>query len=181
MRIATKAEFFRLWEAGVLGNKLRTWRDPQAAQSSGVPLVGFRQVGIAGGGAFEMTPNDQILAVASRWQSLERPFIVCEAAPDHLGTIQGEVCRTYRGLEGYLAFITNGQRMRDSMREGALRPVRGVQVLDLLARYMDPSSRDDVDALLDLYPDATIEFTCYRQDVGCLPARNTIFWEVRDY
>lgn len=46
---------------------------------------------------------------------------------------------------------------------------------------MDPSSQQDLDDLLDLYPDATIEFTCYDIDLGVIPNRNTIFWEVRNY
>jgi len=50
-----------------------------------------------------------------------------------------------------------------------------------LDRFMDPSSRDDLEQLFDLYPDATVEFTCYQMDLGTIPRRNTIFWEVRNY
>jgi hypothetical protein len=53
--------------------------------------------------------------------------------------------------------------------------------LALLDRFMDPNSRADLDALLDLYPDAAVEFSCFSVNVGIFPARNTIFWETRNY
>lgn len=181
-RIRTKSEFFELWEAGVLGNKLRTWRDPEAAIRSGVLPVGFRQVGAAGGGSYAIADDaGQIRRYALQWQAEGKRFVICEAAPDQLATIQGEVCRGVGGWDGLLGLVTGGKRMRDSMRDGDLKPCRGVQVVDLLDRYMDPSSRDDLDGLLDLYPAATVEFTCYQILVGSLPGRNTIFWEVRNY
>lgn len=177
MEIRSKAEFFRLWEAGALGNKLRTWRDPVEAYRSGVPLVGFREMGKAGGGKFAMARRSEIARVAAQFP---RPFMVCEAAPDEKGTLQGEVCRTFRGLEGQLG-LTSGLRMRDAIARGLLTPRGYLETRVLLERYMDPSSREDLDALFELYPDAAIEFTCYSCAVGSLPGRNTLFWEVRNY
>ena len=181
MEIRTKAEFFRLWEAGVLGNKLRTWRDPNEAVISGVPLVGFRQIGAAGGGRFQLVENAHILDAALKWTLDGLSFMVCEAAPDQHAMLQGEVCRLLGGWHGALGINMQGIRMRDAMARGLLKPCRGVQVVDLLNRFMDVNSREDLEGLLELYPDATVEFTCYRYEVGCLPARNTIFWEVRNY
>ena len=57
MQIRSKAEFFRLWEAGVLGNRTNLWRDPQDAYDSGAPEIGFREIGRAGGGAWEKVPR----------------------------------------------------------------------------------------------------------------------------
>ena len=181
MEIRTKAEFFRLWEAGCLGNRLQVWRDAGDAYDSGVETMGLRQVGVAGGGRFEMTTHAQVLEVAQRWRREGRQFMICEAAPDEAGTIQGEVARAVGGWVGLLGPVLEGRRMRDSIRDGHLRPCRGAQVVDLLTRFMDSSSRDDLDALFELYPDATVEFTCYSKLVGALPGRNTIFWEVRNY
>lgn len=180
MKIKSKVEFFRLWQAGCLGNKLRTWDDPAAAVASGVPLVGFRELGKAGGGAFQMAERDQIRLVAAEWELKGRRYVVCEAAPDHRATLQGEVCRTFNGMEGAMG-LSGGLRMRDAIAAGLLKPRSYLETIVLLNRYMDPSSRDDLDALLDLYPDAAVEFTCYEVNVGDLPGRNTIFWETRDY
>ncbi len=183
--IRTKREFFQRWEAGELGNKLRTWRTPAEALASGCTPVGFRQIGTAGGGKLDIVPREEISATADRWRSEGRQFMICEAAPDHRATIQGEVCRPTRGsrggLCGIIGRVINGRRMRDSIAAGDLKPVGGAQVSVLLSTYMDANSRDDLDALLERYPDAAIEFTCYEISVGCYPRRNTIFWEVRNY
>lgn len=185
MEIRSKKEFYKLWEDGVLGNKLRTWRDPVAAQASGVSLVGFRYADPKGGGApwWGICKGTDIVTrfaeiVATGFDA--RYLVVCEAAPDDRGTIQGEVCRTYLGLRGYLG-LTTGLRMRDAMAAGLLKNYGGAAVNVLLDRYMDPSSRDDLDQIMDRYPDATVEFTCYAVQVGAFPHRNTIFWEVRNY
>lgn len=180
MEIRSKSEFFRLWNAGVLGNRLRTWERPEDVPES-VPVIGLRQVGVAGGGKLSISTREAIIAEAPSWTAEGRRFVVCEAAPDQYATIQGEVQLTERGWSGFLAWpVKAGKRMRESMRDDAVQ-VHGLRVKLLLDHYMDPSSRADLDALLDLYPDAVVEFTSYSVLCGFIPGRNTIFWEVRNY
>lgn len=179
--IRTKREFYRLWEAGVLGNKLRTWRDPSFAYASGAPTLGLREVGASGGGKLSIVERADLLAEASKWNDEGRRYVICEAAPDRLATIQGEVMRAETGWAGTLGFVKDGKRMRESMRDGDLAPMAGLAVLDLLRRHLDPNSLDDLYSLLDAYPDAVVELTSYSVAVGELPRRNTIFWEVRNY
>jgi hypothetical protein len=181
MEIRTKTEFFRLWNAGALGFKLRTWDNVEDAIASGVALVGFRQIGTAGGGRFEMATPSTMRDVAARWRADGITFMVCEAAPDEKGTIQGEVCRGLRGWEGYLGPVIDGRRMRDSLRDGHIKPRSASETLVMVNTFMSAPSRDDLDALLELYPDATIEFTCYGDHDFDGHGRNTIFWEVRNY
>jgi hypothetical protein len=180
MQIKTKAQFYALWEAGRLGNKLRTWRDPAEAYSSGVPLVGFREVGKAGGGKFSMAKREDIVATAHDWRMDGRQFMICEAAPDHRGTVQGEVCEMPGlGLVGMLG-LSKGLRMRDAIAQGLLVP-RGLAATRLIVRrYMDEGSQAELDRLLADYPGAAVEFTCYEIPVGERDL-NTIFWEVRHY
>jgi hypothetical protein len=180
VEIRTKAEFYRLWEAGCLGNKLRTWRDPAEAYRSGAPVVGFREIGKAGGGKLQIVCREAIVPTAHDWRMDGRAYMICEAAPDERGTIQGEVMRGVGGWRGTLGLST-GLRMREAAARGLLVPRAGAAVVALMDRYMDPSSRDDVEDLLELYPDAVVEFTCYECMVGSLPGRNTIIWEVRNY
>lgn len=71
--------------------------------------------------------------------------------------------------------------MRATAAAGLFRSYSGSAVLALVDEFMDPASRTDLDALLELYPDATIEFACFPCAVGVIPSRNTIFWEVRNY
>jgi hypothetical protein len=146
----------------------------------GIREIGFREIGRSGGGKWRKVPTLFTLREAAEWRSEGRRFIMDDGAPDEYRTCQGEMARTYRGLEGYIE-IGGRLPMRQAMAAGLMRPVGGATVLTVINKYMDPSSRDDLDAIWDLYPDATVEFTCFSRDVGVLPGRNTLFWEVRDY
>lgn len=180
MIIRNKAEFFRLWEAGVLGNRTNLWRDPQEAYDSGVVQIGFRQIGATGGGAWERVDREQVFECANRWRRAGRNFIMDDGCPDDKRTLQGEVCRTYKGLEGFLD-VKGLLSMRQAIAAGHMRHCSPTLVRALLNKFMDPSSHDDLDALLDLFPDAAIEFTCFSVNVGVFPGRNTLFWETRNY
>ena len=46
------------------------------------------------------------------------------------------------------------------------------------------SHRTPIEQLMnldDIFPDSIIEFSAYNTQVGNIPNRNTIFWEVRNY
>lgn len=183
MRISSKREFYQLWEAGALGNRPHLFRDPAEAYSSGFPLIGFRELGKAGGGKWQRVGHMDVLETARIWSEAGRSFIMDSSTypcDDSNITLQGEVCRTYRGLQGYLGYC-KGFTMRAAMREGLLKHRSSSEVLVMLERWMDPSSIDDVRDLLDMYPDATIEFSCFDRDTGVIPNRNSIIWEVRSY
>jgi len=184
MKIHNKAEFFRLWKAGVLGNRTNLWERPEDAYqgvlASGAKRIGFRQIGKAGNGAWQDCSPADVFKVYKEWTAAGRKFLMDDGCPDHFKTFQGEICRTYRGLEGFFD-TTAIYPMRRATAEGHMRPYSGALVSALLDRFMDASSRDDLRDLLDLYPDATVEFTCFSVDVGVFPNRQTIFWEVRNY
>lgn len=192
MKITSKKEFFRLWEAGVLGNRTQLWRPGQWREAFHGSLdpegVGFRQLNTAGGGRWERVKHPLIEETHARWMSYNIDFRMDDGVPNHMTTMQGEICRGLRGLEGFVAIagVTSPEPrglppMRLSIKAGMHRNVSGSTLLALVQRYMDPSSQDDLWMLLDLYPDATVEFASFACDVGVFPNRNTIFWEVRDY
>lgn len=184
MKILTKTEFFDLWEKGVLGNRTRLWRDSRAAQHDAylynIERIGFRELGKGGNGAWTTSPRNMMLFVADEWTALGRKYIMDDGCPDGKRVLQGEICRTWRGLEGYLD-VTAGLPMRKAMAAGHMRHCSYATVNALLDKFMDASSRDDLEMLLDLYPEATIEFSTFSVDVGIFPNRNTIFWETRNY
>ena len=184
MEIRSKAEFFRLWEAGVLGNRTRLWRNLDEClvdcRRFGIQEIGFREIGKTGGGAWEKVATAQVPATVDKWRAAGRQFIMDDGAPDEHRTMQGEVCRTFRGMEGFLAVGSN-LPMRQAIAAGHMRSCSYLTTLTLINKFMDPSSREDFEALMELYPDAAIEFTCFRINVGVFPGRNTIFWEIRNY
>lgn len=181
VNIRNKAQFFELWKAGVLGNRTNLWDSVYEAIEDRATSFGFRQIGKTGGGAWTRvnTPAEAI-EVSNEWRSLGRKFIVDDGCPDDKRILQGEICRTYKGMEGFLD-TTSKLPMRQAIAAGHMKHCSYGTCIGLLNRYMDPSSRDDLDQLLELYPDAAIEFSCFSVNVGVFPNRKTIFWEVRNY
>lgn len=187
MRVASKAKFFELWEAGVLGNRTRLWRDPHTAlleaRRLGIKEIGFREIrpiGTTGAGKWEKVPREEIIDAANRWYAEGRKFLLDDGAPDDKRVLQGEICRTYNGMEGYLDTVAK-LPIRPAMAAGHMRHFSYAACKILLDKYMDPNSRDDLDMLLELYPDAAVEFSTFSINVGIFPHRNTLFWETRDY
>jgi len=185
MEIRSKTEFFQKWKAGLLGNRTNVWYDPEEAWAAPKPSwnhqkeFGFREHR-AGGGTWVRVPEEKFWETVREWQAAGRVFTIDDVCPDWHLTFQGEVCRTYRGLEGLLD-TTAKLPMRKAANAGHLKPAGGAVTLALIHKFMDPSSQDDLWDLLDLYPDATVEFSCFSVDVGVFPNRNTLFWETRCY
>lgn len=181
MKITSKRQFYDLWQAGVLGNRPRTWECIEEAITFGATRIGFREIGKAGGGKFELAESQpDALRIAKEWDREGRRYNLDGGVPNDRVQLQGEVCRTIRGLEGFLA-IRSGTHIRAALAAGLFKSYGSILTHAFLAHYMDASSRDDVDALLELFPDAAIEFACFPINVGVIPGRNTIIWEVRDY
>lgn len=197
MEIRNKRKFFELWEAGVLGNRTRLWRDPEAAWSWGewqsarrglphnllIPEIGFREIrkpGSAGAGKWEKVPWSCVFETADRWKAEGREFVMDDGVPNEKQTLMGEIVRTERGMEGFITLATP-LPMRPAMAAGLMKHRSYLETRLLLETYMDPSSRDDLDQILELYPDHAVEFSCFSVNVGILPHRNTMFWETRLY
>ncbi len=200
--VRNKAQFYEMWEAGLLGNRTRIWRDPVKAfewgrdrsnfrawkngrwdKPTGLPEIGFREIrpaGTPGAGRWQKVPWSQVIATAEEWRAEGRNFIMDDGAPDEYRTLQGEVVRTERGLEGFLD-LEGKLPMRPAMAAGYMKHYGYLQTRLLLERYMDANSRDDLDMILDLFPDHAVEFSTFTVNVGVFPRRNTLFWEVRAY
>lgn len=193
MNIPNKRAFFTLWEAGLLGNRPPLWRDVRDIPRS-IPRVGFRELGRAGGGAWTLVPRAEAEATAAEWTALGRTFVMDGSVPNDKTTLQGELRRTEDGMVSYLCERASWAcrqlfpplqpglpPMRQTIAAGWHRHRGYFETLELLNQYLDPSSRDDVDELFDLYPDAVIEFSAFSVNTGNIPGRNTIIWEVRCY
>lgn len=182
MKITSKKMFFDLWEKGVLGNRTQLWKDPIECFTdctlANIKTVGFRELGKTGGGAWERVPLNKVLITARKWKDAGRIFRMDDGCPDEKRTIQGEICRTEFGLYGFLD-TKSILPMRPAIAAGHMRSCSYATCNALLDRYMDASSRDDLEMLLELYPGHVIEFTSFTVDVGVFPNRNTLFWETR--
>lgn len=185
MQINSKREFYQLWESGALGNRTALFHTLRAAMASRAPVIGFRMAERGGGGAWEKAPRVEVPSVHERWVAAGRRFIMDGSVPNDQTLVQGEVCRSLRGIESHIVAVIGGRPglppMRETMAVGLHKNYGPTQTRAIVERWMDPASQDDLWALLELYPDATVEFACFAVDVGVIPGRNTIFWEVRNY
>lgn len=188
VEINNKREFYKLWREGVLGNRTNLYDSfeeaakAQAHKPWDKQRYGFREIGRSGGGKWELGTNfyDAKLT-ADRWIKEGRKFIIDDSVPNHKSLMQGEVCRTEKGLQSFLAIGYGLKPMRLTMAAGLHKHRGYLETRLLLEKFMDASSRDDLDQLLELYPDSAIELTCFDIKVGHFPNRNTIFWETRNY
>lgn len=173
MRIRSKRAFYERWRKGLLGNRPRVWTDAEALAASGFggTVTAREDTGRGGGRCLYRLPVAQAVVLGPGWT-------FNESAPDDELVLQGEAARTVRGVT--LRYSTQaGLPMRPAMRTGT--EVSGASAIALLDWGLTPTSRDDLDALWDLYPDAVVEFSAYARNVGDQPHRNALIWEVRDY
>lgn len=185
--IDTKAEFYRLWHRGVLGNKLRTWAHPDHIPADYHGNVMLRPMNSPGGSVPTIELPVKKARKFWRWaiaRGISPKRFANECAPDVEAVFQGEVYRDIGQLYlfGYhREYSPDNQSMR--MRQALQRAVeyRGLVAELMLRKCAFPASREDILELLDSYPDHIIEFTAYRRCVGNCRQRNVIIWEVRKY
>ncbi|MBW3020365.1 hypothetical protein KY334_03635 [Candidatus Woesearchaeota archaeon] len=181
MIIDTKAKNYELWNKGLLGNKLRTWDSYEDIIKSNYegtvtvrnknPNSKFCKYDVS----IKDIPN--LIKEWSKEGCDVKEVTYNESAPDEFLLIQGEIMKSNEFY--YFRYSTEKTNMRDALKNA--KDIEGLEVEMLLKKYMDSASYDDLMILLDTYPDHVVEFSVYSIDLGEVPNRNTIFWEVRKY
>lgn len=180
----TKADFYRRWQAMEFGNRIRMWPDLSSLLADGyrgkvtvrskVP-GGFCQYGVQ---FIDVERVVRYLACISHLG--EGDFAMNESAPDALLLWQGELLH-HGPLGGYYIYGSPARLpMRQALKESGTEH-RGLAALGRLKAYCNANGYDMLMELLDLYPDAVVEFSAYGKNVGVLPNNNVIVWELREY
>lgn len=182
MKVPTKHEFRRLAALGLMGNQMPSWPSVAAARAAG--HAGLVMIRDATPDSSYMTPNVPI----ERAEEMIDRLVAAGASRDNLyltwmsplvgRRINAEVWRGPTGL--YLNYSTAQTHVRAAL-DGSGRHVEGVSALAVLRWACCPNSLDDIEALLDRYPDAALEITAFDREIGTIPGRNTVIWECRDY
>jgi hypothetical protein len=177
MQVTSKKEMYRLYQAGKFGNKLRTWDTWQDMYDD--PYQGdivVRSV-IPGYKTKYKLPKNQVLQDFAPYKSKypSSQFRFNEAAPDQHLLIQGEVYRSPEYLS--LFYSTAKLPMKPALAESG-RQVYGATANAIMRYALNDNSWDDMQTLLDIY-DGIIEFSAYEVELGVIPGRNTIIWEIR--
>lgn len=184
--IPDKETFYRLWRSGRLGNRLRSWTYDEFAKTghaeaanAGLALgLRYREPG-SRFSAMHLRAATALLQLHEwvRHQGADKhKFSIDEMAPHDLQTIEGEVMAP--GFELTYTFVKKPMRL--AFAEQQLY-ASGYKAKALLVCYMTDSDFSDLMELFDQYPEAVVEFSCFRKNVGMVPHRNTIFWECRNY
>lgn len=186
MIVCSKRENWRLVSSGFYGNRLRSWNTLEELKVSGwTGLVSVRTMLGGGGPCVYDVPAERVSEVVV---SLGVPEVMCcfnEGAVDSTVAIQGEYLNDIVRLDDYafdgaFFFSRAKEKMRKALRtESQTR--YGLMARELLRVFMTPSSWEDFEVLLEEYPGHVLEVSVYEGNVGDLPGRNTIVWEVRRY
>lgn len=184
MKISTKSEMYQIYLNGGFGNRLATWGTLDEYLHSGYEgnvVLRYSETSRAGEFIAYDTARDKVTDVVYEWVcrgAIRKYITVNSAAPDDKLLIQGEVFRNEDHI--YLRYSTLCKPMRVALKE-AQQHAKGLVAYRMLWHYLDYASYENLWELLDKYPTAVIEFSTWSVDVGDIPGRNTIVWEVRDY
>lgn len=184
MKISTKQEMYALYERGMFGNKLRTWKNFSNAMHwlKDEDRVCVRYAKPSSKWTlFNIPMIDAIRAIGKAVVEEGAEvglFSMNEVGQDDKIVLQGEVMRSPAGI--HLTYSQQpGIMHRHAMKDA--EHTSGLKAFLLLRSNLSPSSYEDLFELLDLYETSIVEFTAYSVDVGVCRGRNAVIWEVRNY
>lgn len=181
-KIRTKKEFFRLASAGLLGNQMPSWPDAESAIRDG--HTGEVMVRCKEPDSPLMRPNVPVRdaeRVIGEFVASGKPrgqFYLTWMSPYVGRLLNAEAWRAPGGL--YLNYSRSQTHLRDALDHDG-HHAEGLRAVLILQGACDPNSMDDLRGIWERYPDAVIELTAFDRQIGSLPGRNTVVWEVRDY
>lgn len=184
--VLSKRQCYRLWQAGEFGNKLRAWTVDGWRASGFVGPVMLRTT-LGGGGPCSgvLAPLAACVALGMWAHDLRLSLtdvVVCEAADVAATTLQGEYLNDVLpdGSWGHFLHSRERRPMREALKLSS-RTAVGLSSSLILRGAMTPSSWEDWQLLLGRYPGHVLEVSVYDREVGDVPGRNALVWEVRRY
>lgn len=181
-----KHEAIDLFKRGRFGNKIATYGTVKDALKDNDDHYAIRYLGkpgVQGPAVFRI----QRSALKFEWDRLieagweENRLYVNGAFEDEFVCLQGELMLNHQ--DGWI-FHGNDQPLQN-MRQALKTPKtwKGLTARELLRSKLHPSSWEDLNLVIDEWPDAIIELVVTRTPCGDLAytGRNMIIWEVRGY
>lgn len=184
--ITTKTQNYKLLRSGEFGNTFDTFLNIKDAIKSKYNSFGLRYSDRSANGNnfFALCKRDELLKTYN-------DFIKCGANPKSIIfsasdnddkskiLIQGEVGIINEEFE--LAYSTiKGITNREASNRGYKR-CTGLTAMKMLQYYLWPSDYEWLIDLIYKYPNHIIEFSTFDAELGNIPHRNTVIWEVRKY
>lgn len=173
--IDNKAQMYAAMKAGKFGNTNTHWYALEDYLRSGYPgLVGLRG-GTKGWPTRYNLTREEVIAL---WPDAPPGSNISPMLPDQKILLQGEVKDTEMGLALHCSTVK--APMKTALSTEFLN-LYGFNAHMALKRHLWPSDLADLYILLNQYPGHVVEFSSYSVPVGCIPHRNTVIWEVRNY
>lgn len=179
--VKTKLNFYKRFHNGEFGNHGPMWNSFEEwlqAKYSGLIAIRTR---IPGGRCdYNVKPSEVEARIKDfnkkGWNtSLLHFSAMC---PLNTVTLQGEITRGTKGLEGFLTYRKLPMRYALSI-DGFISS--GLQLIFHLKRSMAYFDYEHLQFLLDKYPDHVVEFTAFSSPWGVIPQSRCVIWEVRMY
>lgn len=183
MKITRKQQMYQLLKSGRLGNTIQMWTYPELLQEKHLPdRISIRYNSYKLHGPCKTHIPIQEL---NKWlnyyhnQGWRRETAIFSVElPDDKRILQGQFCISEHFYD--LTYTTQPLPMRQAFKKEQ-KYASGIEALSIMQSNIDPASLDDIIELSKYYEGAVVEFTACSVDIGRLPHRNTIIWEVRNY
>ena len=182
MKILSKIECYKKYNQGLFGNTPLKWNTLEELQKSNYRgQISIRGLGISRDKVKYQVPFENVEQNIKNYKKCgiaPESLRFNQSMPDEKLILQGEVMRGMLGLD--LTYTTIKKPMNIALKEKE-KYTSGIISQQILRTILSPPSFSDLDALLEIYPKSIIEFSAYSCEVGNIPGRNTIIWEVRNY
>ena len=183
--IENKAECYLLYQNGFFGNQPKTWNSYEEIIKSGykgnVTIRTKERIAGVATTKYNVRPEDiekEIDYITQQGLRIDK-ITFNESMPDNVLLIQGELTRTEEGL--YFNYSTEKTQMNTALRGENSKIATGLTAKMLLKTNLTPESYEDLEKLLDTFPNDIIEISAWDKNIGNIPGRNAIVWEVRNY
>lgn len=181
--IRTKSRMYWLLSRGLLGNTIEQFFSLVEWETSSIkdkyPLWGVRTL-TPGGPCRMHCPTEEVEATI---RSFQPHAIHISAMIDWqcVVTLWADVYDTDTGLIVYgIERPARGDNWRKRMPVDG-REWRGANARFMLHKHLNANSLADLYALLERYPCHVVELSACEENVGVIPYRNAVVWEVRQY
>lgn len=192
--ILTKRQMYYLLDRGLLGNAVRTWPTLQEALDSDCPEFSCRSrlssSGFTRPQSMYHIPREKLRESLQPLTAEQRASLVfCEPPPDDHRVFQGELMRSWRGLELTYSFVQLPMKAAFAAEPptASRNTLCGLSAVVFLRANMPVESIELLTELVDHYdvlgPTANspvVEFTLFRVRCG-RDREKLLIWEVRSY
>jgi len=187
--VDSKGEFYQLYESPLfreIANTALTWNTYQDVLDSewkGRVCMRSKKHGTRSKPAYNLKVSEvptRMRNWGKRFGILESEITFNESMPDKKLRIQGELTTHPNWQVPLLRFSTIKKPMLLALEEEDLE-AKGMKALAILQANLWDEDYQTLIGLVEMFPGNAIEFSSYSIDIGRLPGRNSVIWEVRNY